>query len=128
MKCLVLALLIPAMSFGQSDLETAIRGSEILLTSLTAWKMAKSDPNAKIIGNVCVKNKLDSGITFTVTGKDDDDEEITKELVIAKGSKECIFNLPKGIYTYVVLLPDETVYKKGEYKIDGEMTIVIKGE
>jgi hypothetical protein len=128
MKNILLAFILPYLMHGQSDLETVIRGSEILLTSLTALRVAKSDPYGKNIETVCVKNKLEEKITFVLTGKDEDDNEIKKELIIPKGGKECMLNIPKGIYTYEVLLPDDSVYKKGEYKLDGIRTIIIKEE
>lgn len=128
MKNILLAAMLPCIMHGQSDLETVIRGSEILLTSLTALKLAKSDPYAKNIETVCVKNKLEDKITFVLTGKDEDENEIKKELIVAKGGKECLLDIPKGIYTYEVLLPDESIYKKGEYKLDGVKTIIIKPE
>jgi hypothetical protein len=128
MKNILLAFILPYLMHGQSDLETVIRGSEILLTSLTALRVAKSDPYGKNIETVCVKNKLEEKITFVLTGKDEDDNEIKKELIISKGGKECMLNIPKGIYTYEVLLPDDSVYKKGEYKLDGIRTIIIKEE
>jgi len=123
---MLLAVFLPCMLHAQSDLETVIRGSEILLTSLTALKLAKSDPYAKNIETVCVRNKLEEKITFILVGKDEDENEIRKELIVAKGGKECMLNIPKGIYTYEVLMPDESVHKKGEYKLDGVQTIVIK--
>lgn len=128
MKTIVMALIMPWAMHAQSDLETIIRGSEILLTGLTAFKMAKSDPYAQTVESICVKNKLDEKITFALIGKDEEGEEVRRELVISKGGKECLLNIAKGIYTYEVLLPDETVYKKGEYKLTGNETIVIKGE
>jgi hypothetical protein len=128
MKNILLAVILPYLMHGQSDLETVIRGSEILLTSLTALRVAKSDPYGKNIETVCVKNKLEEKITFILTGKDEDDNEIKKELIISKGGKECVLDIPKGIYTYEVVLPDESVYKKGEYKLDGVRTIIIKEE
>ena len=128
MKNILLAFILPYIMHGQSDLETVIRGSEILLSGLTAIRLAKSDPYARNIESVCVKNKLEEKITFILTGKDEDDNEIKKELIISKGGKECLLNIPKGIYTYEVLLPDESVHKKGEYKLDGVRTIVIKEE
>lgn len=128
MKTIVMALIMPWAIHAQSDLETIIRGSEILLTGLTAFKMAKSDPYAQHIESVCVKNKLDDKITFALIGKDEDGEEVRRELVISKGGKECLLNITKGIYTYEVLLADDSVYKKGEYKLTGNETIVIKGE
>ena len=117
MKNILLAALLPCLMHGQSDLETVIRGGEILLTSLTAFKMAKSDPYAKSIENVCVRNKLDEKITFILTGKDEEGEEVKKEIIVAKGGKECMLNIQKGIYTYEVLLTDETVYKKYNYEL-----------
>ena len=123
---MLLAVLLPCVLHAQSDLETVIRGSEILLTGLTALKLAKADPYAKNIETVCVRNKLEEKITFVLVGKDEDENEIKKELIIAKGGKECLLNIPKGIYTYEVLLPDESVHKKGEYKLESAQTIVIK--
>lgn len=126
MKTLVWALLLPAMSFGQSDLETAIRGGEILLTGLTAFKLAKTDPHATTILTLCVKNKLEGKITYTIVGIDSEENEIRKELVIPKSGKECLYDLPKGVYTYEIQLEDGTIYKKAECKLDREDTIVLK--
>ena len=128
MKQFILALLLPALTYAQSDIETVIRGSEILLTGLTAIKLAKADPYDKTVANVCVKNKLEDKITFTLCGNTEDGDTINKELVIAKGGKECLFKLPKGIYTYVVALSDGIVYKKGEYDLQSGETIVVKNE
>ncbi|RZJ31576.1 MAG: hypothetical protein EOO48_01655 [Flavobacterium sp.] len=128
MRFFIIVLLLPVIASGQSDIETAIRGGQILLTSLTALKMAKDDPYAKTVESVCIKNKLEDKITFTFSGKDDDGEDIVKELVIAKSDKECLYKLPKGIYTYVITLSDGTVYKKGEYKLENGDTITIKGD
>lgn len=71
-------------------------------------------------------NKLVDKITFRIVGKTDQDEEIKKELVIQKDSKECLFLLTKGIYTYEVVLPNKEIYKKGEYKFDDDVVITIK--
>lgn len=128
MKNILLAAILPCLMHGQSDLENVIRGGEILLTSLTAFRMAKADPYAKNIETVCVRNKLDDKITFVLSGKDEDENEIRKEVIVSKGGKECMINIAKGIYTYEVILSDDTVYKKGEYKLDGNQTIVIKGD
>lgn len=128
MKFLILVLLLPAIARGQSDIETVIRGSQILLSSLTALKLAKDDPYEKNVTSVCVKNKLENKITFTFAGKDDQGDDIVKELVISKGGKECLYKLPKGIYTYSITLSDSTVYKKGEYRLENADIIVVKDE
>ena len=49
-----------------------------------------------------------------------------RELVIPKEGKECLFDIPKGIYTYEVILSNKEIYKKGEYKFLEELTMVIK--
>ncbi len=120
---LAIATLLPMMSFAQSDLQTAIKGGEILISSLGLFKGSKS--SAKQEG-FCVKNKLSDKITFKLTGKDDKDNDIKKELVIPPDGKECLFQVPKGIiYTYEVIFNKET-FKKGEFKLDEDTTITIK--
>lgn len=126
---IAITLLLPAISFAQSDLQTAIKGGEILLTGLSIFKTAKSGKSdSKIIESVCVKNKLVDKITFRIVGKNEEGDEIKKELVIQKDGKECLFVLPKGIYTYEVVLPNKEIYKKGEYKFEEEVIITIKEE
>ena len=51
-------------------------------------------------------------ITFRIVGKNEEGDEIKKELVVQKDGKECLFVLPKGIYTYEVVLPNKEIYKK----------------
>ena len=123
-------ILIPLFSFAQSDLQTVLKGGELLLSGLTVFKVAKSDSktNSKVIESVCVKNKLVDKITFRIVGKNEEGDEIKKELVIQKDGKECLFVLPKGIYTYEVVLPNKEIYKKGEYKFDEDVIITIKDD
>ena len=122
--------LLPMITFAQSDLQTALKGGEILLTGLSIFKVAKSDSksDSKIIESVCVKNKLVDKITFRIVGKNEEGDEVKKELVIQKDGKECLFILPKGIYTYEVVLPNKDIYKKGEYKFDEDVIITIKDD
>ena len=122
-------MLLPVMSFAQSDLQTAIKGGELLLTGLSIFKTAKgSKTDSKIIESVCVKNKLVDKITFRIVGKNEEGDDVKKELVIQKDGKECLFILPKGIYTYEVVLPNKEIYKKGEYKFDEDVVITIKDD
>ena len=101
------------VSFAQSDLQTAIKGGELLLSGLSVFKTAKSGKSdSKFIESVCVKNKLVDKITFRIVGKNEEGDEIKKELVIQKEGKECLFVLPKGIYTYKANISD---FKAGMY-------------
>ena len=126
---LVITVIIPIISFAQSDLQTALKGGELLLTGLSVFKTTKgSKTDNKIIESVCVKNKLVDKITFRIVGKNEEGDEIKKELVIQKDVKECLFILPKGIYTYEVVLPNKEIYKKGEYKFDEDVVITIKDD
>ena len=84
---------------------------------MSIFKISKSDAKkeSKVIESVCVKNKLNDRITFRIVGKTHDGEDIKKELVMPKDGKECLFMLPKGIYTYEIVLANKEIYKKGEY-------------
>ncbi len=118
------------ISFAQSDLETAIKGGELLLSGLSIFKVAKSDSkeNSKVIESVCVKNKRSDKITFRIVGKNEEGDDIKKELVIPKDGKECLFILPKGIYTYEIVLANKEIYKKGEYKFEDDVVFTVKDE
>ena len=122
--------LFPFCVFPQSNLETAIKGGELILSGLSILKISKSDDkkNSKVIESVCVKNKLNEKITFRIVGKNEEGDEIKKELVIPKDGKECLFVLPKGIYTYEIILANKEIYKKGEYKFEDDVVITIKDE
>ena len=115
--------------YSQSDIEKILKGGEILVNGLTILKNNKSDTkntNSKVVESICVKNKLTEKITFSFVGKDEEDNVVKKELVIQKDGKECVFELPKGIYTYEIVLPNKEVFKKGEYKFNEEITITVK--
>ena len=123
-------LLVGNLVYSQSsDIDKVLKGGEILVNGLSFFKSTKSDSkssNSKVIESVCVKNKLMDKITFKIIGKDEEGNDIKKELVIQKEGKECVFELPKGIYTYEILLANKETYKKGEYKFNNEVTITVK--
>jgi len=50
----------------------------------------------------------------------------SKSLVIQKDGKECLLDIPVGIYTYEIVLPNKEIYKRGEYRFDESMTITVK--
>ena len=121
-------LMLSVVSFAQSDIEKVLKGEEILVNGLSFFKGNKSSSSSKTIESLCVKNKLADKITFQIVGQDEDGTDLKKELVIQKDGKECFLELPKGIYTYEIILSNKEVFKKGEYKIDDEITITVKQE
>ncbi|POS00556.1 hypothetical protein Q361_1611 [Flavobacterium croceum DSM 17960] len=128
-KILIILMMFTFFSYSQSDIDKVLKGGEILVNGLSFLKKDKSEvkeTNSKIIESVCVKNKLADKITFIISGKDLEDNIIKKEMVIQKDGKECVFELPKGIYTYEIVLANKETYKKGEYKFNEEITITVK--
>lgn len=83
------------------------------------------DPNAKTVESYCFKNKMDEKIFVKLNAKVED-EDVKKELVIQKDSKECTYNLPKGVYSYEIALSSKDVYKKGEINIGQEELVTVK--
>lgn len=130
LKMLFSLLFICQILFSQADLNTVIKGGELLLSGLSVLKISKSNvkKNSKVIESVCVKNKLTDRITFRIEGKNEEGDEFNRELVIPIDGKECLFVLPKGIYTYEILLTNKEIYKKGEYKFEDEVVITVKDE
>ena len=129
-KIIISLLFMSQLLFSQADLNTVIKGGELLLSGLSVLKMSKSNAkkNSKVIESVCVKNKLTDRITFRIEGKNEEGDEFNRELVIPKDGKECLFVLPKGIYTYEIVLTNKEIYKKGEYKFEDEVVITVKDE
>ncbi len=124
----ILLFLSPITFFAQSNLETILKSGEIIVSGLSFIKGTKNHSNSKTIESVCIKNKLIDRITVTLIGKDQDGNDVKKELVIPKDGKECLLELPKGIYTYEIVLANNEIYKKGEYKFEDEITMTIKEE
>ena len=131
MYLLFVFLLSNIIVYSQSDVDKILKGGEIIVNGLSFLRKDKSEVkenNSKIIESVCIKNKLTDKITFIIVGKDEEDNTIKKEMVIQKEGKECVFELPKGIYTYEIVLANKEVYKKGEYKFNEEITITVKSD
>lgn len=120
-------LFLPMISNAQSDLTAIVKGSEILVGGLiTIFASSKKNPNSPTVESVCVKNKMNDKIKLIITKQSEDGDEIKKELVIQKDSKECFFDLPKGVYTYEIILSNEEIYKKGEYRFKDKTVISLK--
>ncbi|MBC7642742.1 MAG: hypothetical protein H7174_10475 [Flavobacterium sp.] len=128
-RFLVISLFFSFFTYSQV-VEQFLHGSELIINGLSFLKSNKSEKvnNSKTIVNVCVKNKLTDKITFNLIGKVEEGNTIKKDLVIPKDGKECLLELPKGIYTYEIVLPNKEVFKKGEYKFIEEITITIKDD
>lgn len=121
------------INFAQT-LETLIKGGELLVTGFSIFKTTKLTESkdkavdSKFVATVCVKNKLAEKITVKFDGKDSEGTKVTKELVVQNDGKECVFEIPKGIYTYEIILTNKEVFKKGEYKFEEEITITVNKE
>jgi hypothetical protein len=129
-KIFIATFLLPVFTFAQSDFDKVLKAGEVVLSGFTIFHSATSNPKAdsKIISSVCVKNKLSDRITFKIAGKDPEGNDVKREMVVQNDGKECVFNVPKGIYSYEVDLANKDVYKKGEYKFDDDVVITIKKE
>jgi hypothetical protein len=127
---IIIATFTSAISIAQSSVENLVKGGELILSGISIFKVAKSNPksNSKTVESICVKNKLGDKIIFKLTGTDQEQNEIKKELVIPKEGRECLLEVPKGIYTYEITKANNDVYKKGEYKLDEQITIIVKDE
>ncbi len=126
-KLIAFLLLTPLFFKSQNTgLDKGLAIGNILIQGFSAFKgNGKTvDPNAKTVDSFCFKNKMDEKISVSLIGKIEDDN-IKKELVIPKESKECTYNLPKGIYTYEIILSNKEVYQKGEYKVSEETIMTI---
>ena len=129
-KILFITLFISQLLFSQVSLTNVIKGGELLLSGLSVLKTSKSNAkkDSKFIESVCVKNKLSDKITFRIFGKNEEEEEVKRELIIPKEGKEYLYILPKGIYTYEIVLTNKEIYKKGEYKFEDDVVIIVKEE
>lgn len=125
-----MTLFISQLLFSQVSLTNVIKGGELLLSGLSVLKTSKSNAkkDSKFIESVCVKNKLSDKITFRIFGKNEEEEEVKRELVIPKEGKEYLYILPKGIYSYEIVLTNKEIYKKGEYKFEDDVVIIVKEE
>ena len=119
-------IILPFALEAQSSLETILKSSEIIVSGLSFIKGSKSKPDTKIVEYFCVKNKLADKVTFRLTGKDEDGGDVKKEMVILNDGKECVYQIPKGVWQYEIILANKEIFKKGEFKIEDESTIIIK--
>jgi len=124
-KYFLLLMALPLFSFSQSDFEKTIQAGSVLVNGLSFLKGNKSSDDKTVL-MLCIKNKLSDKITFKITGKDKEDNDVKKDMVIQNNGKECLFEIPKGVYTYEVILANKDTFKKGEYKFDEDITITIK--
>lgn len=125
MKITIIVCLLSLSVYSQSNIDKLIKGGEILVTGLTILK-DKSKPRENGLVKICVKNKRFEKITVAIAGKDSLGAALNKSLVIPKDGKECFLELPGGIYTYEIVLPNNEIYKRGEYDFDENMTITVK--
>ena len=127
MKTVILCCLLSLSLFAQTDLDKIIKSGEILVTGLAVFKeRSNAGDTESTIGKVCVKNKLTDKITLNFSGTDTKGNATVKTLVVPKGGKECLLELPKGVYTYEIVLSTNEIFKRGDYRFDESMTITVK--
>ncbi|OYQ43913.1 hypothetical protein [Flavobacterium aurantiibacter] len=117
-------------SSAQSTGTNILRGAEIISSGLSIFALSKNNnANKTVIDQVCIKNKLTERITFKIYGVSDaTQDDIKKEVIIPVDGKECFLNLPKGVYTYEVILSNKEIYRKGEYHFKEDVVIAVKTE
>lgn len=130
-----LFLLTTNSIYSQSNFEKILKGGELVITGINVYNKLKVNDNSskkettnELISSICVKNKIGEKITFKLFGKDKNNEEINKELIIQSNGKECLFEILKGIYSYEVILCNKDIFQKGEFNIEEEIDITIKKE
>lgn len=127
MRVTLLFCLLTLSGFAQSDLDKLIKSGEIIVAGLAVFKdKDKAGDTSTTIGKVCIKNKLTDKITLNISGKEAGGNPISKSLVILPDGKECLLELPKGVYSYEIVLSNKDVFKRGEYRFEESMTITVK--
>ncbi|MEC4048434.1 hypothetical protein OX284_003250 [Flavobacterium sp. SUN046] len=128
MRCCIYIFLFfsSLLNYAQSDFEKVLKSGEVIVNGLSFFINNKSQSISKMIESICVKNELSERITFKMIGKDINGNEQIKELVITKDGKECMFNIQKGVWIYEIISANNEVFKKGEYKLDDTMVILVK--
>ncbi|NHM02804.1 hypothetical protein [Flavobacterium difficile] len=134
MKAKLLFLILFSSFIKAQTLETIIKGGELLVTGISIFKTSRLTDaktkavDSKFVATVCVKNKLAEKIIVKLDGKDAEGTKVTKELLVQNDGKECVFEIPKGIYTYEIILTNKEIFKKGEYKFEEEITITVNND
>lgn len=139
---LVILLVFPFGMAAQSDLDRILKGGELVIGGLSIFKILNNDSNkneskpaalaevpkvpvSKIVESFCVRNELAETMVLKLTGTDKDGSPLEKEMIIRSNDEECLYELPKGIWTYVMSVDgSETVYKKGQYRMHTETVAI----
>jgi hypothetical protein len=124
-KAIILLCLL-SISAQSQTLDKIIKSGEILVTGLTILKDKPGVSANGIIDKICVRNKLTDKITLNLAGTGPNGILLSKSLVIQKDGKECLLEIPSGVYTYEIVLSNKEVYKRGEYRFDESTTITVK--
>ena len=125
MKAIILLCLLSFSGHSQA-LDKIIKSGEILVTGLTILKDKQGISANGIIDKICVRNKLTDKITLNLVGTGPDGIVLSKSLVIQNDGKECLLEIPSGVYTYEIVLSNKEIYKRGEYRFDESTTITVK--
>jgi len=122
----IIVLCLLSMSAHSQTLDKIIKSGELIVTGLTILKDKKGNVTDGVIDKICVRNKLTDKIALNFTGAAPDGTPFLKSLVIQTDGKECLLNIPVGVYTYEIVLSNKDIYKRGEYRFDQSTTITVK--
>ena len=125
MKAVIILCLL-SLSLHSQTLDKIIKSGELIITGLTILKDKKGNVTDGIIDKICVRNKLTDKITLNFAGVAPNGAALSKSLVIQRNGKECLLNIPVGVYTYEIVLSNLEIYKRGEYRFDESTTITVK--
>jgi len=126
MKAIIIFCLL-SLSVHSQSLDKIIKSGELVIAGLTILKDKKGNVTNGVIDKICVRNKRTDKITLNFVSTTDG-IPLSKSLVIQHDGKECLLNIPVGIYTYEIVLPNNEIYKRGEYHFDESKTITVKSD
>jgi hypothetical protein len=129
----IIAALHSGVSFPQSDFQKVINAGGLILTGISIIRGQKAEipkqeqqPETPYLSELCFKNKLEEKITIRLTGKDQEGNVLTREVIVLRDGKECLYEIAKGVWDYEIVTGEDSVYRKGQYRLRDQTVITIR--